>query len=125
MKIIKMSYSFYKKYFRECKTGEYDSQRKTINIEVPERIKFPRNWKVCGAHHYTPEGIEIFTYGSGYSESYTVIVRYNTTPEAKVPCVAEKRKTINPGVTARQQVLDTIAEFSEIPNIVHSFFEPK
>ena len=125
MKTIKMSYSFYKKYFRECKTGEYDSQRKTIEIEVPERIKFPRNWKTNGAHRYTPDGIEIFTYGSGYSESYYVTVRYNTHPEAKIPCIREQQKLINPGVNARQQVLDTVSEFSKIPNIVHSFFEPK
>lgn len=125
MKTIKMSYSFYKKYFRECETGEYDSQRKTIEIEVPERIKFPRNWKINGAHRYTPEGIEIFTYGSGYSESYSVTVRYNTHPEAKVPCIHEQQKLINPGVNARQQVLDVVAKFAKIPNIIHSVFEPK
>ena len=35
-KMVKVSYSFYKKYFRECKTGEYDEKRKTIEIEVPK-----------------------------------------------------------------------------------------
>ena len=36
-KMVKVSYSFYKKYFRECKTGEYDEKRKTIEIEFPKR----------------------------------------------------------------------------------------
>lgn len=81
--------------------------------------------KINGAHRYTPEGIEIFTYGSSYSESYAVIVRYNIHPEAKVPCIHEQQKLINPGVNARQQVLDVVAKFAKIPNIIHSVFEPK
>jgi len=125
MKTIKVSYSDYKHYFHDCKTGEYNKNRKTIEIEVPERIKFPRNWKTCGAHHYTPEGIEIYTYGSGYSESYVVMARHDINSNGKVPHICEERKSIAPGVNARQQVLDAVAEFAKIPNIIHSIFEPK
>lgn len=124
-KTVKVSYSFYKKYFRDCKTGEYDPKRKTIEIEVPERPKFPKDWKSDGIHHYTPEGIEVVTYGSGYSESYNVIVAYDLHPEAEIPCIREKLKTVYPSIHARQDVLAVVSEFAKIPNIRHSIFEPK
>lgn len=60
-KMVKVSYSFYKKYFRECKTGEYDEKRKTIEIEVPKRPPFPKEWKADGGYRYTPDGMSCLT----------------------------------------------------------------
>lgn len=122
-KMVKVSYSFYKKYFRECKTGEYDEKRKTIEIEVPKRPPFPKEWKADGGYRYTPDGIKIYTYGSGYQESYLVSVLHEVELSSGEKVVRETTTMVRPGVNARQQVMDVVAEYAEMPNIKHSVFE--
>ena len=122
-KMVKVSYSFYKKYFRECKTGEYDEKSKTIEIEVPNRPPFPKEWKADGGYRYTLDGIKIYTYGSGYQESYLVSVLHEVELSSGEKVIRETTTIVRPGVNARQQVMDVVAEFAEIPNIKHSVFE--
>ena len=122
-KMVKVSYSFYKKYFRECKTGEYDEKRKTIEIEVPKRPPFPKEWKADGGYLYTLDGIKIYTYGSGYQESYLVSVLHEVELSSGEKVIRETTTMVRPGVNARQQVMDVVAEYAEIPNIKHSVFE--
>ena len=113
-KTVKVSYSFYKKYFRDCKTGEYDPKRKTIEIEVPERPQFPKEWIIDGQWRHTPEGVRVCTFGSGYSESYRVLVLYRDNPKGRI---REKSMDINPSTHARQDVFASVSEFAKMPNI--------
>ena len=100
-----MKYSIYKKYFREYPSREYNLEKKTIEVDLPEHktIKWPSNWRKSGNSLRTPSGIEILFWNSGLAENFYVnyyVSRYY-----------HLSRTISPAIDARQQVLDTVAEF--------------
>ena len=98
MVIKKVRYSFFKKYFSDFEGFNYDSRRKTIEIEIPEiNTKFPKNWEKTGNHYTTPDGIRIYFWDRGLETSY---------------CVEYRRfsRNIYPGIYAKEIVIKAVQE---------------
>ena len=101
MVIKKVSYSFYKKYYSDFKGFNYDSRRKTIEIEIPEiTATFPKNWERSGNHYITKEGVRIYFWNRGLEASYRVEYR-------------NFARDIYPGIYAKENVLKAIKEALE------------
>ena len=100
-----MKYSIYKKYFKKYPSREYNSEKKTIEVDLPEHktIKWPSNWKKSGNSLRTPSGIEVLFWNSGLTENFYV--------SCFVSQYCQFTRTISPAIDARQQVIDTVAEF--------------
>lgn len=101
----KMQYSLYKKHYSQFPAEGYDSKTKTIMVDIPDtkRKPFPKEWKRDGNHYFTPGGCEICFWATGLAENFEVI--------RNVSCYEQYRKTICPGIDARERVIETVNLF--------------
>lgn len=106
--MVKMAYSLYKLFYNEFPAEGYDPRSKTILVDMPEvrRKRFPREWKRIGNRYITPGGCEVIFWNSGYAENF-LVRRWISDRDIR-------EKTIHPGIHAREQVLEYVAEFEAI-----------
>ena len=106
--MVKMAYSLYKLFYKEFPAEGYDPKSKTILVDMPEvrRKRFPREWKRNGNHYTTPGGCEVIFWNTGYAENFMV--------RRWISAENIKERTIHPGIHAREQVLECVAEFEAI-----------
>lgn len=109
-KSVRISYSFYKKYFNECKTeaGSYREKDRTIIVHVPESAEtIPETWQKFEQGFYTPGGCVVRVYGNGVARSF--VVECNTWSVSKY-----KSKQIKPGTNSIKNLLAAVQEFEKI-----------
>ena len=103
----RMPYWLYKTGFSEFKASDYDANKKTIEVELPEykRPKFPADWVSAGGNHYhTPNGCTVTRWGAGFAEYFEVehfVTIYNC-----------KHKSFGPCIGVREQVMDYVNSFN-------------
>lgn len=107
VKRVRISYSFYKNFFSECKTEEnsYRAKDKTIIVIIPDDgIKIPNTWKRDGQTFLTPTRVRITVYGSGACRSF--LVEKNVTSVS-----AYQSKTIQPGAHSIKNLITVVNSF--------------
>lgn len=106
VKAMRMPYSVYKKYYKDCKTveGSYNASNRTIYVYLPaQTVEFPKTWKRNGNHYETPGGARVYFWNTGASRSY--VVEYGDM------VYNYKSRTIVPGMYSKEKVLQTVEEF--------------
>lgn len=106
--MVRMPYSLYKPFYSEFPAEGYDPRSKTIMVDLPEvrKKRFPREWKRIGNRYITPGGCEVIVWNTGYAENF-VVRRWVSVRDSR-------EKTVHPGIHAREQVLECVAEFEAI-----------
>lgn len=101
-----MSYSLYKTGFSEFEANNYNANRKTVDVSLPDhkRPSFPKNWRRSGNHYYAPNGCVITFWNSGLAENFLV--------EHWVSQFNHHSKTISAGLYAREKVMEYVASFN-------------
>lgn len=104
--IVTMKYALYKKGYSEYRANNYDADKKTIEVELPDhkKIRFPKEWTKNGNYYRTPNGCNVIFWGNGYGENFLVEHTDKTTNK-------HDSKTVNPGLYAREAVIDIVNQF--------------
>lgn len=104
--IVTMKYALYKKGYSEYRANNYNASKKTIDVDLPEhkKINFPKDWTKRGNQYYTTNGCVVRFWGSGYAENFVVEHNYNSISKCE-------SKTVNPGLYARETVIDIVSKY--------------
>ena len=98
-----MPYWLYKTGYTEFNADNYDSKKKTIDVELPDykKPRFPSEWRRNGNHYYAPNGCRVTFWNTGLSENFVV-----DSPSRK------KEKTFPASLYARENVIEYVASFN-------------
>lgn len=102
-----MPYSLYKKGYDMFPADNYNRQKKTIEVEIPEhkRPRFPSDWVRSCNHYLTPNGCDVMVWNTGLAENF-LVERGGRGPYAK------DSKRIGPGLYSREEVIEYVNSFN-------------
>lgn len=101
----RIPYSLYKTGYHQFTATDYDSETKTILIDLPpvKRRVWPKDWKRTGNHYTTPNGCTVYFWNTGLAQNYVVDGPYSP--------YSRKSRTIPACFDSFDRVIQTVEEF--------------
>lgn len=105
-------YSLYKASYTEYPASNYNSEKKTIEVELPDykKPRWPKEWKRSGNHIFAPNDCVICFWGSGLAEHYEVEHWHG--PKDLLGFTKCETRSFPAGLYSRQAVIDYISSLT-------------